>query len=167
MKSLGILAGAALLLAACSDSQPEMLRISDVSVQADLAAVGSREAVGYWHNLSADLETAIATQFAARIDPTGPSIQVDVDELSLNSPFASGATAETAVLTGRVDLVSPAETTISSYNVTARAQDVQDFLPAGSNLVSVPPTSAEYYQAIVQAFARGVAITLDGDQAES
>jgi hypothetical protein len=31
----------------------------------------------------------------------------------------------------------------------------------------VPPTSAEYYQALVQAFARGVAITLDGDQAES
>lgn len=167
MKSFGLLAGAALLVAACASSQPEPLRISDVSVQTDLSAVGSREAVGYWRNLNADLETAIAAQFAGRIDETGPSIRVDVDELSLNSPFASGATAETAVLTGRVDLVSPAETTISSYNVTARAQDVQDFLPSGANVVSVPPTSAEYYQAVVQAFARGVAITLDGDQADS
>lgn len=167
MKSLGLLAGAALLLAACANTQPEPLRISDVSVETDLAAVGTREAVGYWRNLSGDLETAIANQFVGRIDPTAPRIQVDVDELSLNSAFASGATAETAVLSGRVDLISPAETTISSYNVTARAQDVVDFLPAGSNLVSVPPTSAAYYQAVVQAFARGVAITLEGDQADS
>lgn len=167
MKSLGLLAGAALLLAACANSQPEPLRISNVTVQTDLAAVASREAVGYWKGLSGDLETAIANQFVGRIDPAGPHIVVDVDELSLNSPFARGATAETAVLTGRVDLVSPAETTVSSYNVTARAQDVQEFLPAGTNVVSVPPTSAEYYQAVVQAFARGVAITLAGDQAES
>jgi ABC-type glycerol-3-phosphate transport system substrate-binding protein len=167
MKSLGLLAGAALVLAACSGSEPEPLRISDVSVQADLAAVGSREAVGYWKNLSGDLETAIASEFAGRIDETGPSIRVDVDELSLNSPFMSRATAQTAVLSGRVDLVSPQETTISSYNVTAHAQDVQDFLPSGTTLVSVPPTSAEYYQAIVRAFARGVMITLEGDNAAS
>ena len=167
MKSLGLLAGAALVLAACAGSEPEVLTISDVSVETDLAAVGSREAVGYWRALSGDLETAIASQFAGRIDPAGPSIQVDVDELSLNSPFMSGASAETAVLTGRVDLVSPAETLVSSYNVTARAQDIQEFLPVGTNVVSVPPTSAEYYQAIVRAFARGVALTLDGDQAES
>ena len=167
MKSLGALAGAALLLAACANSQPEPLRISDVSVQTDLAAVGSREAVGYWKGLSADLETAIANQFAGSIDPNGPSIRVDVDELSLSSPFTSGATAQTAVLTGRVDLVSPAETTISTYNVTAHAQDAVEFLPVGTNIVLLPPTSAEYYQAIVQAFARGVAITLRGDQAKS
>lgn len=164
MKSLGLLAGAALLLAACANSEPEPLAISDVTVETDLAAVGSRGAVSYWRGLSADLETAIANQFVGRIDPAGPTIHVDVDELSLNSAFTS-ATAETAVLTGRVDLVSPAETTISSYNVTARSQDVQDFLPTGANVVSVPPTSAEYYQAIVQAFARGVALTLDGDNA--
>ena len=167
MKSLGLLAGAALLLAACATSQPEPLRISNVTAETDLAAVGSREAVSYWKSLSGDLETAIANQFVGRIDPAGPSIHVDVDELSLNSPFASGATAETAVISGRVDLVSPAETTISSYDVTAHAQDVQDFLPAGTNIVSVPPTSAEYYQAVVQGFARGVAITLEGDHGKS
>lgn len=167
MKSLGLLAGAALLLAACASSEPEPLTISDVTVETDLAAVGSREAVGYWKGLSGDLETAIANQFVGRIDPAGPTIRVDIDELSLNSPFVSGATAETAVLTGRVDLVSPAETTVSSYNVTARAQDVQDFLPSETNLTTVPATSAAYYQAIVQAFARGVALTLEGDNAES
>ena len=44
--------------------------------------------------------------------------------------------------------------------MTASSQDVVTYLPAGSNLVSIQPTSAEYYQAIVQAFARGTAQTL-------
>ena len=43
MRTLGLLAGAALVLAACGGSrQTEPLTISDVSVQADLPAVGSR-----------------------------------------------------------------------------------------------------------------------------
>ena len=109
------------------------------------------------------VETAIANQFVGRIDPAGPEIRVDIDEISLSSPFMSGATAETARLSGRVELISPAETVESAYDVTVSAQDVVDFLPVGSNIVAVPPTSAEYYQAIVQAFARGVALTLQGD----
>jgi hypothetical protein len=163
MRSLGLLAGAALLVAACAGQQEQPLMISDVSVETDLAAVGSREAVAYWQSLSGDLETAIANQFVGRIDPAGPEVRVDVDELSLSSPFMSGATAETARLSGRVELVSPAETVESAYDVTVSAQDVVDFLPVGSNVVTIAPTSAEYYQAVVQAFARGVALTLQGD----
>jgi hypothetical protein len=162
MRSLGLLAGAALVLAACAGQQEQPLMISDVSVETDLAAVGSREAVGYWQSLSGDLETAIASQFVGRIDPAGPRIRVDVDEISLTSPFTSGVTAETAVLSGRVELISPAETVESAYNVTVSAQDVADFLPVGTNVAVVPPTSAEYYQAVVQAFARGTALTLQG-----
>lgn len=162
MRSLGLLAGAALALAACAGQQEQPLTISDVSVETDLAAVGTREAVAYWQDLNEDLATAIANQFTGRVDPASPRIRVDVDELSLTSPFAQGATAETARLSGRVELISPAETVEAAYDVTASAQDVADFLPAGSNLVTVPPTSAEYYRAIVQAFARGTAITLEG-----
>lgn len=161
MRPLGLLAGAALVLAACAGSQQSQpLTISDVAVDADLSAVGSREAVAYWQGLSGDLETAIASQFAGRIDPAGDRITVDVDEISLNSPFASGATAETARLSGRVELLNPAGTSEGAWDITASAQDVADYLPAGSNLVSVPPTSAAYYQAIVQAFAHGVAVTV-------
>jgi hypothetical protein len=163
MRSLGLLAGAALALAACAGQQQQPLTISDVSVETDLAAVGTRDAVAYWQDLSDDLETAIAGQFVGRVDPASPSIHVDVDELSLSSPFAPGATAETARLSGRVELISPADTVEAAYDVTASAQDVADFLPVGSNLVTVPPTSAEYYRAVVQAFARGTAITLEGE----
>ena len=44
--------------------------------------------------------------------------------------------------------------------MTATSADVVTYLPPGTNIVTVQPTSAEYYQAIVQAFARGTAQTL-------
>lgn len=165
MKFIGIAAGvAALALAACSSAPPEPLRIADVTVSADLPAVGSSEAVAYWKNLDSDLETAIAGQFVGYLDPTGKHIQVDVDELSLASPFAAGATPETARLSGLVTLLNPDGTKAAAYNVTASAQDVQNILPEGSK--SVPPTSGAYYQAVVEAFARGAANTLRQSQAE-
>ena len=166
MRPLATLAGAALLLAACAGSQqPEPMTISEVTVNADLSAIGSRQAVSYWQGLSGDLETAIAAEYVGRTDPKGKHIDVDVDELSLNSPFAAGATAETAKLSGRVTLTNPDSTTAAAYDVTASAQDVATYLPSGSNLVSIPPTSAEYYRAVVQAFAEGTATALDEAQA--
>lgn len=158
MGKKGLFVGAALLLAACAGSSEDApLTISGVEVQTDLTAVGSREAVGYWQSLSDDLETAIADQFVGRIDPGGNVITVDVDELSLTSPFTAGATAETARLSGRVEMLNPAGTSEGVWNVTATAQDVVDFLPPESNIVSLPATTPEYYRAIVQAFARGAA----------
>jgi hypothetical protein len=165
MRTLGLLAGAALVLAACGGGQPQPLTISDVNVQTDLTAVGSPQAVDYGQSLSGDLETAIANQFVGRIDPAGNTINVDIDELSLTSAFTAGATAETTQLSGQVEVLNPAGTSEGVWNVTATAQDVVDYFPPGTNLVSVPPTSAAYYQAIVTAFARGTALAIQTGEA--
>lgn len=159
MRVLGFFAGAAVLaLAACSSGPQEPLTIADVEVTADLPAVGTREAVAYWTDLSTDLETAIADQFVGYLNPAGKHIKVDVDELSLTSPFTAGAAAESARLSGLVTLLNADGTRSAAYNVTASAQDVQNILPEGSK--SVAPTSGAYYQAIIEAFARGAANTL-------
>ena len=92
MRPLGLLAGAALLLVACGGKGSEPLLISEINVDTDLSAVGSREAVDYWKGLNSDLETAIADQFVGRTDPLGTRINVDIDEISLNSAFAPGRT---------------------------------------------------------------------------
>ena len=93
MRPLGLLTGAALLLAACSGKGSEPLLISEINVDTDLSAVGTSDAVDYWKGLNSDLETAIAGQFVGRTDPLGKRISVDVDEISLNSAFAPGANA--------------------------------------------------------------------------
>ena len=57
-------------------------------------------------------------------------------------------------------MLNPAGTSEGAWDVTATAQDVVDFLPAGTDVVTVPPTTPEYYQAVVQAFARGAALSI-------
>jgi hypothetical protein len=51
---------------------------------------------------------------------------------------------------------------VAAYDVTASSQDVVNYLPPGSNVMSISPTSREYYDAILQAFARGTAQVLSG-----
>jgi hypothetical protein len=150
----------AVVLAACAP-QAEPLLISSVSVTTDLSAVRSAEAVEYWQNLSDDLETAIATEFTSSIDPAGHPIIVDIDELSLSETFAPGASIDTAQLTGRVTLgdIAPDARPDPAYTITATAQDATPYLQQGTT-VEINPTTPEYYDAIVRAFARGVAEAL-------
>jgi len=162
MRRTALLTAATLALAACAGSEPAPLKISGVRVEADLSSIGSSQAATYWSRLDGDLESAIAAQFLGRIDPAGNVITVDVDELSLNSPFLSSAVADTARLSGRVEMLNPAGTSEGVWNVSASAQDVAGYLPPGTT--SVAPTSAQYYHAIVQAFASGVATTVQAGQ---
>jgi hypothetical protein len=156
MRPLALLAAAGLVLAACA-RQEEPLTIAEVNVDTDLASIGSPEAVAYWQDLSADLETALASQFVGRIGETGRTVNVDVDELSLSNALTANLADEDARLAGRVEVINADGTTDSAYRVTATTNDVMTFLPPGTDIVSVPPTSAAFYGAVVQAFARGTA----------
>jgi hypothetical protein len=155
MRGLALIAGSGLILAACASNAPEPFTISGVEVQTDLSAMQSREAVAYWQTLSADLETAIAAEFAGELDPTGKSVIVDIDELSLSETYVAGGSIEDARLSGLVSVENADGTNAGAYNVTASSSDAVSYLPEGTTAVS--PTSAEYYQAIVRAFARGTA----------
>jgi hypothetical protein len=159
MRPHGIIAGAALALAlaACAREEPPMT-IAEVNVTSDLAAIGSRDAVAYWQNLDADLETALAAEFVGRVDPNlGKTINVDVDELSLTNALSPSLAAEDARLAGRVEVVNADGTSGGAYNVTASSQDAITYLPAGSNTPVVQPSSSEFYSAVVRAFAEGTA----------
>jgi len=157
MKPLGMLAVAALALAACAQEAPPPLRIAEINVDADLTAIGSRDAVAYWQNLDSDLETAIAGEFVGRIAPQGKTINVDVDELSLANALNAGLGAEDARLSGRVEVVNMDGSDGGIYDVTATSSEALTYLPPGTNITSVPPSSGEFYRAVVQAFARGTA----------
>jgi hypothetical protein len=161
MKLQFAMLGSAALLCACASQEPEPLLISSIEVDADLTAVDSPGAVTYWKNLSDDLETAIASQFAGSIDPSGHPLTVDIDELSLSESYAAGSAIDNASLSGLVTLgdIVPDARPDTAYTVTATASDAVPYMDSDGN-TGVSATSAEYYKAIVQAFARGTAQTL-------
>jgi hypothetical protein len=163
MRPHALLAGAALFLGACAAQTPDPITISEVNVAADIAAIGNRNAVGYWQGLESDLQAAIASEFVGRIEPGGRIVNVDVDELSLQTAMTAGLTDEDARLSGQVEVISSDGTT--TYDVTASTRDAITYLPPGANITTVPPTSAEFYRAVVQAFARGTAEVVLGTDA--
>lgn len=169
MKMYGMLAGAAFALAACAGGEeevavaPQALTVSDVEVSTDLSAVGTRDAARYWGNLEPDLESAIATQFVGQTAPGGARLVVDIDELSVASFFESNAGADDARLTGTVAVLDPVSGEQASfYTVSASANQAMTLMGGDVRVQTVPASSAEFYSAVVQAFARGVQQAVTG-----
>ena len=167
MKLYGYLAGAALALAACGggqDAAPPLLTVSDVTVTSDLSAVGSRDAARYWGNLEADLESAIAQEFLGQTSPEGVALAIDIDELSVANFFQSAAGADDARLTGDVAVLSgPNGEQVAYYTVSASANQAMGMMGVDQPVATIPATDAEFYSAVVEAFARGVASAVRGE----
>lgn len=165
MKIYGYLAGATLALAACGGGQepPPVLTVSDVAVLTDLSAVTSQQAARQWGNLDSDIESAIATQFVGETGPGGVNVTVDIDELSLASFFETAAGADAARLTGDVVVTGATnERTLGVYTVSASANQALQAIGMDERVQTIPASNAEFYSAVVDAFARGVAEAVRG-----
>ncbi len=164
MKLYAIAAVAALAVTACArqpEPEPQTLTVSDVRVSADLTAVSTQQAAAVWGGLERDLSSAIASQFVGQTSPEGWIVSVDVDEIALSGLLASQLGADDARLSGAVTLVDPTTGEAArTYNVSASANQAAALLPPGTDAVAVSPSSAEFYQAVLSAFATGVAETV-------
>ena len=156
MKLFAVLLAGMLALGACSAKPPLPPRqVSEINVNADLSSIGNRQAVSYWSTLGTDLKAAIASEFVNDIDPGGAVLTVDVDELSLANAYSAKFQGENSVLRGTATL-SKGGTTLASYKVTASSSQAMAYLPAQDKDTVISPSSADFYAALVSAFARGV-----------
>lgn len=163
MKILGLLAGSALLLAACAGDEPAMAptSVSAINVSTDLQAIGNAESVRYWQTLNQDLEAALATELIGDIDPAGAILNVDVDEIALANAYSSRFQGENNRLTGRVVMTDPVTgEAVRTYDVAVTASEAASILSSDSGVVTISPDSTEFYRALVQAFAEGVGDTV-------
>lgn len=152
---------AAIAFLAAASANAQGTAVSDIRVGADLTAVASPEAAQYWGNLEGDLKTALAAEFVGQTSPDGVIVAVDVDEISMANFFTAAAGADDARLTGDVGLIDPDNEEVERlFTVSASANQAASYLPAGTDIVTISPTSKEFYDAVVRAFARGVADTI-------
>lgn len=162
MKMFALLAASAIALAACSSQPPAPTRqaISEITVNTDLKAVGNAGAVTYWKGLSDDLQVALAAEFVNDISPDGALLNVDVDEISLANSYTSKFAGEMSRLSGLVTLTDKRGQELSRYTVTATSSQAMAYVPTTTGKV-IAPGSAEFYAALVKAFARGVEQTVN------
>jgi hypothetical protein len=158
----GVIAAAAIALSACAGADaPQPVQVSDVVVETDLSAVSSPQAASYWGNLSGDLSSAIAAEFVDQTAPEGWIVMVDVDEIALANAFQSSLGADEARLSGTVNLIRPgSDDVFDSWAVSASANEAATFMTGDADVTVVQPSSAEFYAAVVRAFASGVGDTV-------
>jgi hypothetical protein len=136
--------------------------VSSVTVQANVTAIASEAAADFWRDLPTDLEDALARELVGSLDPEGLALLVAVDEIALTEAFELGFSGD-ARLAGRVQLVDPADERVErTYEVSATAREAEMLLPPDVEVETISRTSGEFYDAVVGAFARGVADTVRG-----
>lgn len=162
MKTAALSLSASLLLAGCFWGTTAVQRtptaVSAINVSADLQAVGDAASVRYWQTLEQDLEAALVTEFLGRVDPSGAIVDVDVDEIALADALRAGMTGADARLSGAVDVTDPRDgAALGAYTITATAREAASVLAEDTGAETLTPDSGEFYAALVEAFARGVA----------
>jgi hypothetical protein len=166
MRQIVLAAGAALALAFGSSgaaAQEAPRPVSSIDVQADVTAIANAEAAEYWRDVASDLEDALVRHLAGTMDPAGLALLVAVDELALEQAFVAGFAGD-ARLVGRAQLVDreARDRVEATYEIAATVSEMDVELPEGVEVERVLHTSAEFYEAVVDAFARGVADTVLG-----
>ena len=153
---------AALALAACvAPKAPAPVTVSNVEVDVDLSAIATRQAAHHWSTLEADIAGALGEEFLGMTSPQGYLVRVDVDELSLAALSSPRLGADEARLTGRIEMVDVMrDKVVRSFAVSASSNEAALFLPPGGDIAKVSPSSHEFYEAVVRAFAHGTAETV-------
>lgn len=159
MRKLFYATAAALALA--TPLAAEEMMVKDVDVSVDLSAIKDVDAAQNWSNIEGDLETAIVEQLVNRIDDDGASIVIDVDELELANLFETNIGLENSKLSGDVEVKVPGLLNNEEYKLTVTAGEAKPYFPADMDITVLKPTSDEFYTAMVQAFAKGVAESIE------
>jgi len=131
--------------------------VSDITVGADLTAIENVTAAGVWKNLPVDLEKELALQLANQIGEDGAEIMIDIDMLELASAFEEAADLANSTLSGDVVIERPGNEYDEAYTLTVSANQAAVLLPEGSDIMLLTPGSAEFYNAMIEAFAGNVA----------
>ncbi|GAA3876160.1 hypothetical protein [Celeribacter arenosi] len=165
MKSLyGAALAAAIFATPISAKQ---LEVSSVMVEADLTAVDAN-ALAFWPEIAGDLTRMVAEGLSPQFDEGSDySVEVELFELSLEGNPILDEDGEFNTIRGWIYLYGPDDDVlpIKKYKVdyTATA-DGPDVVP--TDVIVVPPSRGDYYDALTTAFAAKVITDISGLQEE-
>jgi len=159
-KTLGAVVLAASLALSSSPVLADTM-VKEVDVLVDLAAIQDIEAAREWKNIEGDLETAIVERLVGKISPDGSVIVIDVDELEIANAFQSSLGIAGSKLMGEVEVKKPGILNNETYILTVTAEQAKTYFPADLDVTVLNTGSAEFYAAMIDAFAEGVVADLN------
>ncbi|AJE47339.1 hypothetical protein [Celeribacter indicus] len=131
----------------------EPLDIAEVETTVTLDDVEAN-ALDYWPEIGADLNALVSAGLIDQMEPNGDySIRLDVTEMSLEGATVLGAEGEFNELDGWVYIYGPTETTEPVERLRIQLSAEEAYVEVPSNMTVVAPARAEFYNALVTAFA--------------
>ena len=154
----GLLLVTALVAPAFAQNAPS---VKSIDVTVDIASVQNAAAAAYWGQLETDLENAILARVQKQIADDGVDIVIDISEVELSNGFQEVFGVAETRLVGSVKMVHATDNSrFDAYNLTVDVNAAVPLLPEGFILSATKADTKEYYDAMVNAFAKGVAVRL-------
>ncbi|MEM9636113.1 MAG: hypothetical protein AAGA94_00580 [Pseudomonadota bacterium] len=123
--------------------------VSDIDVQAKIAAPQGSNALDLYPTIAEDLERAILERVDTANDPNGPTITVKIKRVSLDGDTILPDTAEFNELEGFLSYQGGSREVVE--NIILSAHTDESAVPAG--VIAIPPSQDDFYDAMLTAFA--------------
>jgi hypothetical protein len=161
MKLSHTLASAVFALAS-STALADGVPVSEVSVAADISAIGNEDAAQFWSSIAEDLENAILAGVLDRIEDEGVRISVRLEEVALANAFERNFDLEQSVLVGQVKITDDNNNAnFNSYELSVSLSGVTAVDETGEPLLFENVENQRAYETLIAAFADGVVTRLD------
>ncbi len=146
---------ASLFIATASFAATDMVSAVDVTI--DLPAVTNKAAAARYSNISGDLKNAIMALLVDRLADDGMKVGVDISEVELSNSFTETVGSADTRLEGIVSITDVKDNSnFKSYTLTVDVNQAKTFFPATMDMATLTASSDEYYQAMIQAFAKAI-----------
>ena len=152
---------AALIVATAAFANPDD-KVSAIEVSIDLDAVTNKTAARRFATIADDLKNALSTQLVDRIATEGATITVDLSELELSNSYTELVGSADTRLVGDVKITDDSQSSNAKvFTLTIDVNQAKSALATDIDLTKLSASSAEYYQALIDAFAKSVIAELD------
>ncbi len=156
IKSFALAAGVSTLALVSAAQAETELRISEITVKSSVSAEAESNGLELYPNLAEDIRAQVAERVPMSSDGADPQIQIDLRKIALNGATMLPDSKEFNQLEGVVDITSPTGNNAGfSFPVKVTAESGDGIVPVG--YVTVLPSDAEFYVALVSTFADVVA----------
>ncbi|MBM07607.1 MAG: hypothetical protein CMH88_14875 [Oceanibulbus sp.] len=156
LRTMAFVASVSTIALGSAASADDAIRISGINVGASVSTMAESNGIQFYPDLTEDVRAEVAKRVPLSSDGADPEINIDIRKIALNGATMLGDDRIFNQLEGVVDITSPTgETSGLSFSVNVAAASADQIIPEG--YVVVPPSEADFYVAMVSAFADVVA----------
>ncbi len=148
----------AALAAASSAFAAKGITVQEIDAQVDLTALENTSAAARYATIEGDLESALAALLVDQLADVGVRIVIDISEVELSNSFQETMNIADTHLVGNVKVIDDVDAGKTEvYEMTVNVEQAKMYFPEGVEVVTLTTSSDTYYDAMIEAFAQGVA----------